>query len=147
MPHFTLPLSLQGAVLDAAVLVGDARREALQKQNLAVPNPQIIRALIDTGASISAVDQTILTALQLQQTGEADIGTPSTGTTPFKAPTFDVKIAIMAGRPGDLHFISETVQVTASDLSQFGIGALIGTDVLKKCMFHYNGADGEFSID
>jgi len=146
MPHFTIPISPQGAVLDAAVLVGDARRAALQKENLTVPDPQMIRALIDTGASISAIERKVLENLGLQQTGEAEINTPSTGATPVKIPTYDVKIAILAGRKGDLHFISETVQVTGSDLTQFGFGALIGTDILKKCVFHYNGADGHFTL-
>lgn len=127
-------------------MVAEARTEALLGANTAVPPPQVIRALIDTGASISAVDLTVLNALGLQQTGEAEIHTPSTAGVAVKTPTYDVKIAILAGRAGDLHFISETVQVTGSDLTQFGFAALIGTDILKSCIFHYNGADGLFTI-
>jgi predicted aspartyl protease len=123
-----------------------ARQGVLEKAGLPAPSPQMVRALIDTGASISAVDPIVLSALGLQQTGEADIHTPSTGGVSVKFPTFDVRIAILAGREGDLHFISDTVQVTGSNLSQFGFSVLIGTDILKKCILYYNGADEVFSL-
>lgn len=127
-------------------MVGAARQKALEDAGIAVPAPQMIRALIDTGASISAVDPTVLKALDLQQTGEADIHTPSTAGNAVRTPTYDVMIAILAGRQGDLHFISDTVQVTGSDLTQFGFAALIGTDILKSCILHYNGAASLFTI-
>lgn len=133
-------------MVDAAVLVSDARRQALQDAGQDVPPPQTIRALIDTGASISAVDPTVLRALGLTPTGEAEIHTPSTGGTAMRVDTYDVQIAILAGRPGDLHFISETVQVTSSALISQGFHALIGTDILRSCILYYNGADSLFTI-
>jgi predicted aspartyl protease len=146
MPHFTIPLSPQGPIVDAGIMVGDARQAALEAAKQDVPTPQMIRALIDTGAGISAVDPNVLKALGLSQTGEAEIHTPSTKGVAVTTPTYDVKIAILAGRTGDLHFISETIQVTATDLAVHGFQALIGTDILKKCILHYNGADGLFTV-
>ena len=61
-------------------------------------------------------------------------------------PTYDVCIGIYAARQGDLHFISDTIQVTATDLAGRGFQALIGTDILAKCILHYNGADGFFTL-
>jgi len=61
-------------------------------------------------------------------------------------PTYDVRVAILAGRSGDLHFISETIQVIGSRLSGFGIQALIGRDVLRRCTLFYNGADSFFTV-
>lgn len=87
MPFFTLRISARGPIVDAAVLVSLARREALQKTGKPVPNPQRVAALLDTGASCSAVDQSVLDALGLTPTGEAEILTPSTGATPQKALT------------------------------------------------------------
>jgi hypothetical protein len=146
MPHFTLQISPQGPVVDAGIMIGTARQQALQDAGQDVPAPQMIRALIDTGASISGVDPTVLTALGLTQTGEAEIHTPSTRGVAVTTPTYDVRIAIIAGRAGDLHFISETIQVTATDLSPQGFQTLIGTDVLRSCILHYNGADGHFTL-
>src|SRR5450755_1854352 len=120
MPYFTLQISPQGPIVDAGIMVGSARQQALEAAKQNVPAPQMIRALIDTGAAISAVDPSVLKALSLSQTGEAEIHTPSTRGVAVTTPTYDVKIAILAGRTGDLHFISETVQVTATDLSVLG---------------------------
>jgi len=147
MPFFTLPVSARGPIVEAAVLVSWARRDALEKVRRIVPSPQHITALLDTGASCSAVDQAVLDALGLTPTGEAEILTPSTGATPQKAFTYDVQIGIFAGRPGDLHYISESIQVTASDLfAGQGIHALIGRDVFANCIFHYNGANETFTF-
>jgi hypothetical protein len=146
MPHFTLPISAQGPVVDAGIMVSSARQQALQDAGLEVPTAQIVRALIDTGASISGVDPSVLTALGLTPTGEAEIHTPSTGGVPVKTPTYDVRIAILAGRPGDLHFISETIQVTSTDLTAQGLQVLIGRDILKSCILHFNGSDSVFSL-
>jgi hypothetical protein len=146
MPHFTAKISPQGPLVDAAVMVGDARQQALQAAGQDVPTPQMIRALIDTGAGISGVDPTALKALGLSQTGEAEIHTPSTKGVAVTTPTYDVKIAILAGRPGDLHFISNTIQVTATELTPQGFQVLIGRDILKSCILHYNGADEYFTV-
>lgn len=146
MPHFTVQISPQGAIVSAAIMVSSARRQMLETSGQPVPPPQMIRALIDTGASISGVDPAILSALVLTPTGEADIHTPSTGGVPVHTATYDVCIGILAGRQGDMHFISETVQVTATSLASHGFQALIGTDILRKCILYYNGADGLFTL-
>jgi predicted aspartyl protease len=146
MPFLTVQLSPQGPVVRAAILVSTARTAMLTAQGMPLPDPQTIDALIDTGASISGVDPAILNALGLSPTGEAEIVSPTTGGTAVRVPTYDVCIGIYAVRQGDLHFISETIQVTATELSHRTFRALIGTDVLNKCILHYNGADGFFTL-
>jgi hypothetical protein len=127
-------------------MVSQSRRQALIAAGQPIPDPQYITALLDTGASISAIDPIALTALGLSPTGEIEIHTPSTNGTPATADTYDVSIGILAGREGDAPFISDTVQVTSSGLSGLGIQALIGTDILRKCIFCYNGADQCFTL-
>ncbi|HEY2496830.1 MAG TPA: aspartyl protease family protein [Candidatus Angelobacter sp.] len=127
-------------------MISIARVKALEAAGKPHPEAQKVRALIDTGASITGVDPTVLKALGISQTGEAEIHTPSTGGTPVKVPTYDVTIGIYEGRPGQGHFISDTIQVTETDLSRHGFQVLIGTDVLAKCLFHYNGAEGFFTL-
>ena len=122
-----------------------AREKALQDAGQPVPVLQTVRALIDTGASVSAVEPSVLTALGLSPTGELDILTPSTGNVPYKALGYDVRVAIPA-RPNDLMFFSDTIQVTGSSLSTQGIQALFGRDILSRCTLFYNGADGFFTL-
>ena len=147
MPFFTLPVSTGGPLLDAAVFVSTAREAALQAAGNPVPQFVRVRALLDTGASCSAVDQGVLDSLGLIPTGEAEILTPSTGRTPQKTFTYDVRVGIFAARPDDFHFISDTIQVMVSDLFVGqGIHMLIGRDILARCILHYNGADEIFTF-
>src|SRR5208283_5202594 len=105
MPHFLVKTAVRSPIVPAAVMVSHARRKALEEARRPVPDPQRITALLDTGASISAVDPSVLTALGLSPTGELELHTPSTHGTPVRADTYDVSIAILAGRVGDVHFI------------------------------------------
>lgn len=126
-------------------MVSHARQKALTDAGEEIPPARYINALLDTGASISAIDPHALGALGLTPTGQAEITTPSTQGAPMTADTYDVCVAILAGRSGDAHFISDTIQVIASDLGG-GIQALIGTDILNKCIFTFNGADDCFTV-
>ena len=146
MPFFTLQISPVGPMVRAAIMVSTARHQMLEAVGQPVPDAQTIQALIDTGASISGVDPTILSALGLTPTGETEIVSTTTGAAGVRVPSYDVCIGIYAARAGDLHFISETIQVTATNLAGRGFQALIGTDVLRKCILHYNGADGIFTL-
>lgn len=141
-----LKISPSGPVVQVAVMVSSARRKALEEAGDPIPDAQQITGLIDTGASISGVDPSVLAALNLAPTGEAEIHTPSTKGNAVKADTYDVQIGIYAGRPGDLHFISDTIQVTSTVMTGQSIQALIGTDILKSCIFIYNGADGFYTL-
>ncbi len=133
--------------MDAAVLVSVPRLAVLKQMGQSAASPQRVRALLDTGAAGTCVDPMVLKALGLSPTGEALMLTPSTGSTPQNAFTYDVQIGIFAGRPNDLHYISSTIQVMASDLyAGQGIHVLIGRDVLAGCIFHYNGADGILTL-
>jgi hypothetical protein len=146
MPHFMLKISPTGPTVQVAVMVSGARRKVLEESGDPIPEPQRIIGLIDTGASISGVDPSVLAALNLSPTGEAEIHTPSTKGNAVKADTYDVQIGIYAGRPGDLHFISDTIQVTATVMTGQSVQALIGTDILRSCIFIYNGADEFYTL-
>lgn len=145
MPHFLLNTSPQGLVVSAAVMVSSARSQALTEVGQSLPPAQRILALLDTGASISAVDPVVLNALGLTPSGHAEIHTPSTQGTAIDTDTYDVSIGIFAGRIGDSPFISDTIQVTSSILGN-GVQALIGTDILRSCILTYNGADDCFTL-
>jgi len=146
MPFLTSQISPRGPIVRAAIMLTVARKEMLASAGQTIPTPQTIQALIDTGASISGVDPTILSALGLTPTGTAEVVSATSAGAGVSVPTYDVRIGIFAARQGDLHFISEAVQVTATSFASSGYQALIGTDILSKCILHYNGADGHFTL-
>ena len=71
--------------------------------------------------------------------------TPSTGTTPHIADQYDVAIVVPC--PASPALIFETVPVASVELLALqGFHALIGRDLLSKCILHYNGTTALFTI-
>ena len=126
--------------------VSQARRNALVAAGQPVPNPVNIQGLIDTGASGTCVDPSVLTALGLTPTGSTMMNTPSTGAQAVPVDTYDVSLIIYATaqHPPLVH---HTVPVMCSELLNVqGIHALIGRDILKGCLLTYDGMAGLFSL-
>jgi predicted aspartyl protease len=132
-------------MIDLIVSVSGPRMAALMEAGQAVPAPQTIRGLVDTGASNTCVDPSVLTALQLQPTGSVPMLTPSTGATPMSADTYDVGIYIPNGSHQPL--VLPNMQVSACELAVAqGFHALVGRDILSQCILVYNGSDGTISF-
>lgn len=145
VPHFTLQISSEGPTLTASVGVSQPRAAALKTAGQSIPQLMPIRALVDTGASCTCVDPSILTELNLTPTGIVNLNTPSTGTTPQQAEQFDVALFIPA--PNGLPLFIKTMPVVASQLlASQGFHALLGRDVLSQCLFAYNGEFGVFTL-
>lgn len=131
-------------MVDAYVAVSAPRRAALVAAGQAVPNPVAIRGLLDTGASNTAVDPSVLTALGITPTGTALVNTPTTGTAPQTVNQYDIGIVIPA--PSGTPLFSQTLPVISSELLAVqGFHALIGRDILSQCVFVYNGS-GFFTL-
>jgi len=120
---------------------------ALAQAKQLIPQPQKIFALIDTGASCTCVDPTVLKALKLSPTGQASVNTPSTGTQPHSADQYDVSLIIPGSSSTQPPFYLHTLAVIESQLmAAQGIHALIGRDVLQSVYLTYNGAMSIFTF-
>lgn len=150
MPHFTTTLQQGQPIVNMFVGVSVARAQALATANQTVPPIQTVRALVDTGASGTCIDPLVFAALQLQPTGMTPMLTPSTGNTPVDTETYDVSIiipgAVTAGVQ-DPPLVMQNIPVSASHLFVAqGFHVLLGRDILRRCILHYNGAVGLFTI-
>lgn len=146
MPLFTLQIVPQGPIVRAFIGVSFARREVLAAESKAAPNPVPIFALIDTGASNTRVDPSILKQLALSPTGQVSVNTPSTGSATVVTDQYDVIIFIPGAIETHLPLVRQNVGVILSGLVQQGIHALIGRDVLAECLLTYNGPNGTFTL-
>lgn len=147
MPFFTLQIVPQGPLVLAFIGVSFARRDALVAGNQPVPPAVRINGLIDTGASGTCVDPSVLQQLSVPPTGQVMVDTASTGSQPHLTDQYDVSILIPGDIPTAPPFIEQNVPVIASELLQRqGIHALIGRDILSKCLFAYNGKSRTFSL-
>ncbi len=107
--------------------------------------PQVVRALIDTGATGTVIDFAVIKALGIVPTGQVLIHTPSTGGTPHACGQYDVALALLMG-PSQVHVISPAIPVIESNLAQQGIQALLGRDILSGGALWYNGQAGTLSV-
>jgi hypothetical protein len=148
MPHFTLQLLPEGAIITALVGVSSARAQALKETGQESPKMFRARALIDTGASCTCVDPSILKdALKLSPTGNTSINTPSTGNSPATADQYDIGLIIPAANVDEAPLYVGTLPVICSEFLQSqGFHALIGRDVLATCIFSYNGETKLFTL-
>jgi predicted aspartyl protease len=135
---------MAGAVLQVEILIEATLAEHLITQNQVVPPPIGGWALIDTGATRTAIDKSVVKHLGISP---IDRVTLSTAHGKREAGVYACR----------MKFTSPVLpEVTASratevDLAGQSVGdktiiALIGRDLLSSCVFVYNGTTGHFSI-
>ena len=122
------------------------RAQALEAAGKGLPEPVTTRALLDTGASSTAVDSRIIERLELSPRGEVPVATPSTGAQPARRFEYDSALFIPSQDGTEAGLVFPLVPVLGTDLRPTGVDALIGRDVLSKCIFIYNGTTGTFSL-
>ncbi len=130
---------LEGPWLDVEVRVPKAFEDLLVKQRKPIPKPVSGRALIDTGASISAVDNSIITSLEVQPVGLIEVHTPSGSALQNQYP-------VRFGFPGSSLPELTVQQAIGSVLQAQGIIALIGRDALSSVILVYNGPSGIITL-
>jgi len=138
MSILTLPLQPDGAIITVGFLVSEPRQAALKKAGVAIPMPVIARCLVDTGASGTCVDATVIAKLGLLPSGTVNVHTPSTGATPCVRNQFDVGIGILMDN-GQIHLPGMIIPVIESDLKFQGIEALLGRNILEQGVLIYDG--------
>jgi predicted aspartyl protease len=143
MPHLTLEISAGGPILDIAVCVSNARANAMHAAGQVPRSPIQVRGLVDTGASFTFIDPTVFERLGIPPSGTTPIRTPSTGQQPHIAHVYDVNLVLMHPSLG---YQFQNVPVAACELQIQGIQALIGRDVLRMCLFIYDGQSGRFTL-
>jgi predicted aspartyl protease len=141
MPILNGTQSANGPVIELFVGLSIHRYTALQQANVQAPPPIFARALIDTGASCTAVDPMVIQRLALPATGTAAVHTPSTGGNPHTCNQYDVSLWLPSAQN-----IKFTIPVIESRLAALGLDVLLGRDVLDDCLLVYNGPTRTFSL-
>ena len=145
MPHFTLPIDENGPLLNAVVHVSGARSTVLRSLGQPVPNAVPVRALVDTGASITCVDPQVMDQLDITPRGKATCLTPSTGEGHVFMDEYDVCISVYR----DLHEAPcriDDLAIVESVLEPQGFLVLLGRDFLSRCILHYNGVTRSYTL-
>ncbi len=143
MPILTGSISSWGPTIDIKVMQTNQRVVALKRAGQKYNSPSTVIGLIDTGASISALDSNVIRSLGLSPRGLASIHTPSTGPGYVTRMTYDALFIVGENTDDPL---SRTIQVVECELASQGFYALIGRDFLESCQFVYDGPARSFTI-
>lgn len=140
MPSFSTQvanLRQAGPTCKIRIMPSNATMEQLRKENKPIPHIDVT-ALIDTGASGTAVSKKVVDGLQLVPRGVTSIATPSSDS--HQANIYDIS----------LHFPNRVmfpiVQAIEASLTTQNIDCLIGRDVLQHVVLTYTGFTNTFTL-
>ena len=139
-------LRRQGPYVPIEVAVSTELARALQEKGVPLPPSVTGLALVDTGASVSAVDLRVVQSLGLLQMGYAVVRTPNGEARYDRYPA-------RFGFPGtdlpEWEFV-DAVGCPLSGARVYGVSgeviALLGRDILRRFVLVYNGTLGHFSL-
>jgi hypothetical protein len=116
-------------------------RRSLQRQQLPVPGPLPVRALIDTGADMSVIDNGLATQLKLTLIGFQLLASGAVSTL-FPGSGFVPEYSARVEFPNGSGF-----DITALEVSlPSGLQMLIGRDLLAKGLLIYDGLNNSFTM-
>lgn len=142
MAILTQLVERRGPLVTVAVSPDEKVAAKRRAARLPAITPHYCEALVDTGSSACLIGPEIVAALGLESTGMTALGTASTAGERRPSRLFSVAITWTVGGRS----MSMTVEAVESDLSDIGVGALLGRDFLARCLLVYNGPSGEFTL-
>jgi hypothetical protein len=142
--HAPQGLATLGAVLQVEVNLPQPLIEFLGQQGRPIPAPYTGTALIDTGASMTCVDESVLTNLGINAVGLVSLGTAA-GL--VQRPLFPARLAFPEPKLNvDLSRVV-AVDLRGQNIQGMPLIALIGRDdILRVCQFIYDGSGGFFTL-
>ena len=143
MPFLNASIQEDGLIVTVGIALSTARAEVLKRAGGSPVPPIWVTALLDTGASCSVIDSSVVGSLKLIQAGTMEGHTPSTTAALHTFNLYDVCLAF--AKP-QVKAISMNLPVAEANLSTQGFLALIGRDVLQHCLLVYNGPLKSYSL-
>jgi hypothetical protein len=132
-------LQLKGPKVAIEISVPTVLAEFLARSGLPVPPARTGFALIDTGASITAVDEEVVATLGIQPIGQMKLSTPSQS---MPAWLYAVQLTCYGVEMPAL----ELLDVVGCTLQPQGFIALLGRNFLRKAVLVYDGPRGSFTL-
>lgn len=145
------PITPEGAFINILIGVSAPRAKLLREKKLIVPGRVKARALVDTGASGTMIDEEIVKAPGIPPSGAARAHTPSTRDKPIEILTYDVELTLDMWEFGDgksvqRHFSAIPVVTTDFSKQKGNVEALLGRDILSEAILIFNGYEQRFSL-
>lgn len=140
MPNITLDVGAPAKpIVRLAIAPNDPQAREREAAGLPLILPEIIHAMIDTGAGLTLIDRSLVDTLELVPTDVTEV-IGATGD-PVECPLYDVRLEFV--QP-ERRLIAGSVRVAAANLAPLKVDALFGRDLLSRCVLVYNGPQGQF---
>jgi len=133
-------LQREGPVLSAVISIANQLEKKYAEQKLRVPEAIELKALIDTGASHSVVQEDIPKKLGLEPIGETRVNTPTC------SDHICYKYFLRMIIPVQNNSIYYEGVFTALPLKGQNIDCLMGRDMLKDGVLVYSGCTNQFTL-
>jgi predicted aspartyl protease len=144
MPSLTVALDHAGRpIIELYVGVASAEQDTPDPHE-PTPPPVRVRALLDTGASMTVVERRFLEGLGAEPSGTIQLHSSTTGGEPVPALLYAASLALAGDVTGVLAADLEVLAV--EDLGGLGIQALPGRDVLNLSLLNYDGPGRAFAL-
>jgi hypothetical protein len=143
MPFLTFSIGAEGALVDIFVALSTPRVDALKAAGMGFAPPEKVKALIDTGASISSISPRIAQTLGLVPTGITPIYSATTTGGPKNSNLYDVCLAF--AQPS-IKVLGVNIPVIEASLFTPGVDVLLGRDMLRQCLCIYDGQSSMFIL-
>jgi len=140
MPSVTTTLKdleKDGPILEVYFLIPSELEKKYIEEKIPIPEPVIVKALIDTGASACAIKREIPERLGLKPTGVTNISTPSSTQECYQ---YFIRMVIPS------HQITYQGVFIAAPMETGDVNCLIGRDVLKSGILIYIGYTNQFTL-
>ena len=138
IPH-AVALQQRGPVVQVSVTVEETIARTLAEQGRELPTPLTGLGLIDTGASVTCIDEEAarrlgLPVIDVERMSSATHAQVDRNVYPIQVEVIGFPIRLQAPR------------AIGAELSPQGLLLLIGRDVLQICTLFYNGPTGELTL-
>jgi hypothetical protein len=137
MTNISLMIGANGAIVPALVSVSQPQRTAMNTLGMPIPQPAVCGLLLDTGASLTAIDNTIIVNQGLVPTGLIFVNTAG-GALPVPALTYAIGLLLPStAGPGQTYF--PALPISSIDIAPGAANGLLGRDVLAFSLMTYAG--------
>jgi hypothetical protein len=145
VPLIRLPLTAGQPIVPVHIGVSERLKKQLQAAGALVPSPVRMNLIVDTGASLSALDKEMIAPLKLPPSGAVQMRPVSISET-ISHPTNGYHVSLLLPAPECPALRLDALLVFEGAFRHQGIDGLLGRDVLAHCLFVYDAPAGCFTL-
>lgn len=140
MPNLTFSVAWdRPPVIDLVVGLAEEDTRKMKAEGHLVPRPEVVPALLDTGASASLISRDVVDRLRLERQGDQVVSGIG-GAISVTGEVGVVRILFPGIPPRQLAHSAQVIIVP--NLNHLGARMILGRDILSKCVLVYNGPHG-----